>query len=455
MPDKTILDFTEITSTLGTDVLYTVRGTSLSRDKRITIDNLFNSIPTLTTLGQTILARDGGRLLVSGGSDDVAYSTIFGGHVKIEASDNPRLTFRDIGTFVWDIGMDNSEFTFATSLLGSPVLKLSTTGIVTSTAGFVLDNGTADSPNVTFNSLGFAVKYIDSSSGALRFVKTGTGAMGEFTDDGEFLIGTSAALAKLHVDGSFQMTGSNGNIILPSVGNEIQLTRGADNWIKATNVGGAFYFMTNGRGNVGADANLALNSDQTSTFKKAVDIEEGGLTVTGTLGDIRTNTNGIVLELNRTDVVADTLAFITHSQTGGDIGIITNNRIVQRSNSNFIFNADQSNTSVGPLYTDTIGERTVNEGVSLISDLYLRSDPTYDNSIVVNAGSNALIPEGIYMYESHLSFLIRVNTSADGTGSWRALGIDGSGAGLIVSNGLNTRVENSSGGNIALNLWKY
>lgn len=58
------------------------------------------------------LAPDGGTIIGAGGVNDAAYGMVIGNHLKIEKSADPKLTLRDIGIFVWDIGMVSSKLAF-------------------------------------------------------------------------------------------------------------------------------------------------------------------------------------------------------------------------------------------------------------------------------------------------------------------------------------------------------
>ena len=51
MANKTVLDFTVITTISGTDIAYIIRGVGADRDKQITIQNLLDSIPSAKILG--------------------------------------------------------------------------------------------------------------------------------------------------------------------------------------------------------------------------------------------------------------------------------------------------------------------------------------------------------------------------------------------------------------------
>jgi len=74
MATKTVLDFGAITSVLGTDIMYLIRGTGTTRDKQITLTEFFNTIPAATILGN--LTVDSPTLFVDSSTHRIGFNTI-------------------------------------------------------------------------------------------------------------------------------------------------------------------------------------------------------------------------------------------------------------------------------------------------------------------------------------------------------------------------------------------
>lgn len=317
----------------------------------------------LTVKGQTILARDGGRILGVGGSDDTAYGMVLGNNLKIEKDSDPKLSLRDIGTFVWDIGMvgagslaffnTNGEsarvggstlnWMLGTTVDSGPRLVVADgvggglPSIISSTvalfqnnddpsdyaeitliggtsAGCALNMGTSGGAN------GFRIIY--GSSNGQTILKSNDVEFMRAFNNGNVSINSASNLATLHVDGDMRVTGTLGNVITQSTGNVVELSRGGANYIHVSTSVGDLRIVTDGRALGSSTANVVFNADQSTTFN-------------GAAGSTKIIGSGIEFDRNSSN-------WIHATTVGGKVHIVTNGRSATTGNSNVIFNTDQS-----------------------------------------------------------------------------------------------------------------
>ncbi|MCP3686018.1 MAG: hypothetical protein GY861_25515 [bacterium] len=212
----------------------------------------------------------------------------------------------------------------------------------------------------------------------------------EISTNRNLLIGTTADPGEaLHIGaGGARITGTlpGAVILLNATGAIIDYTYPSVNYLRAQGVGGSLALVTNGRATTPANANVELNADQTTSFKKAVDIAEGGLTVTGTNWDVSIAATG-QLTTGYLQVDDAPIGLYTSSVQYGDIGETGGNdliiralkstgEIILQSHSaglirmkNYVYCEDNLNISTGNiLAVNTINESTASVGVTFLAE---------------------------------------------------------------------------------------
>ena len=206
----------------------------------------------LTTTGDTILARDGGNVLIGTTSDSGPRFVVADGVGSL-----PSLSSATVGLIQNNVNTANScYFTIVSGISG---------------------NGRVNFADADSESRGI-VNY-NQPNDYMSFHTATTEAM-RITSANHLLINTTSDLDEtVHIDGSMRVTGTAGNVTIRSEGNYLEFSRAALNNIRVSSTGGYVAVITNGRAANDANANVTFNADQTTSFKKAVEIEDGGLSV--------------------------------------------------------------------------------------------------------------------------------------------------------------------------------
>lgn len=124
-------------------------------------------------------------------------------------------------------------------------------------------------------------------------IYTAGGIAAKITSVNHILVNTTSDVATLHINGDARFTGTSAYWQFTGDGRQLQHSFAGRNYITSVTTGGSLGFVTNGRSATDANANLLLNSDQTSNFKKKLTIEEGGVQVDGTTGNTTVSSSGI------------------------------------------------------------------------------------------------------------------------------------------------------------------
>lgn len=307
-------DLNAVTASVSTDIFH-LRTTG-GLDKKITHTNLFNNIQsatvigatllnTLITKGQTVLARDGGVVLVG-------TSTPKSNILLVEGSLGTNTSTID-GTSIFDFyegaltdadfslmadfagtGSGGNAIRFGSNMAGWELNILTMFGNGSVILGSDTDSGDLEQLQVNgesriindWNGSGDPQLVISGATSTAKRLRIGydtTLDMGVISAtqqgvgnkpivlnpvSGNVLIHTLSNPGEtLHIgSGGFRNTGTSGNIILPSSGNIIEFTRVSNaNYLNCTSSGG--YLVINTDGNTGlTNANVIFNANKSSSF---------------------------------------------------------------------------------------------------------------------------------------------------------------------------------------------
>lgn len=347
---------------------------------------------TLTTTGQTILARDGGvvdsrgNIIVTAANPELQLIDTGTGSRRLilrsTATENIILSsFASGGSpplvFQFGAGAESARMTSTLNLLIGTTVDSGPRLVVADLVGSVptvgaevvglFQNNAIPAHYSTLAILGgnigasriflgdtddIDVNWIGAfhSDNSFRIATATTEAV-RITATNHLLVNTTSDLATLHVDGDMRVTGTLGNILIGSSGVLIDMSYvGAENTIRASSSGGGLIFVTNGRPGSLPNANLICNADQSVTVNTTLLVNDGI-----TLGD-------------GTDADGPNMIF---RSTGGDFNIdttVTNGLRLYKSTPTVIslsVNNDETVTIGSTLNVDTIAEKTASAGVTI------------------------------------------------------------------------------------------
>ena len=314
-------DLNAVTSSVSTDIFHL--RTTAGLDKKITNTDLFNSIPTITVLGNSTLASGSGQFLVGEASalKSGSKAEIIGGgnYVLLLSSSKTNVTTKN--TRIVGGHYTNSEEPVAMAeMVSTPSVNLlriggghaagnaataisfftgiNTTTLTGSEAGRIDSSGrllwgtTAQLGGLVNISSSQETSFISVSSLAanrLKLAASATTVEETFTrvgDDlrvlalgGNVLIGTTSSYGERFVvgNGGARFVGTLGDTIVPANGAELNFTRNSVNWISAITSGGYFGVVTNGRANGVNNANWLFNADLTNTSRGDIILDNGAV----------------------------------------------------------------------------------------------------------------------------------------------------------------------------------
>ena len=384
---------------------------------------------TLTSTGQTILARDGGQVLVSGHSGttyNLGVKTVAGNALALGNATGNGDIFLDFTNSVTAVrariaskNETTADLDFYTGgNITTPKLSILNSGNVLigtptdSTIGILqLETDSVNTLNIR-NSTGTVNKRSYGFYAANDFLRlrsfddagaSAFSAIMEWTHGGNVLIRGGADTGEgLHVgSGGMRVTGTNGSIIIQSTGDTFQMTRNSTNFLWAT---GSIATVAIGTGPTVTltDANLICNADQSVTVNTTLLVDtisektaSAGVTIDGLL----IKDSGIGASLTITGSLTATTSLITNtiSERTTASGVTIDSVLLK----------DNSVTATS-IFTGTISEKTASAGITFnnivkvgtISEKTASAGVTFNNVVKVDTISEKTASAGVSVQAS-------------------------------------------------------